>query len=503
MVTNESVSLDHGGHNMKNSIKVITVLVLVCILAGVFCACGETQGLSAYEIAVKNGYTGTETEWLKSLKGKDSGKSAYEVAVDNGYTGTETEWLESLKGKDGANGANGEDGKDAPEITIVDIYNALVADGYTGTFKEFVGEYLSSSATVNSEVYVSKAVLSCVSIVSTFTKKSSGGFFGQPREETFSAAGSGVIYKLDKENGNAYIITNYHVVYDSDSSTANGIAKNISVYLYGKEISTGAMSATYVGGSMNYDIAVLKIENNDILKNSDAIAVDITDSNDIIIGEKAIAIGNPEASGISVTSGVVSVDSENLTMTGADDITQITLRVIRVDTAVNGGNSGGGLFNAYGELIGIVNAKIVDDSVENIGYAIPSNIAKYVADNIIYYCDNTTATGVRKCMLGITIQVEDSCAYYDKESKSTKLLEKIVVKDVTSGGLADGILQTGDVLKSITIGGKNYNITRNFIVVDILLTARVGDQISITFTRNGEEITKSVVLTEKSLTEVK
>lgn len=503
MVTNESVSLDHGGHNMKNSIKVITVLVLVCILAGVFCACGETQGLSAYEIAVKNGYTGTETEWLKSLKGKDSGKSAYEVAVDNGYTGTETEWLESLKGKDGANGANGEDGKDAPEITIVDIYNALVADGYTGTFKEFVGEYLSSSATVNSEVYVSKAVLSCVSIVSTFTKKSSGGFFGQSREETYSAAGSGVIYKLDKENGNAYIITNYHVVYDSDSSTANGIAKNISVYLYGKEISTGAMSATYVGGSMNYDIAVLKIENNDILKNSDAIAVDITDSNDIIIGEKAIAIGNPEASGISVTSGVVSVDSENLTMTGADDITQITLRVIRVDTAVNGGNSGGGLFNAYGELIGIVNAKIVDDSVENIGYAIPSNIAKYVADNIIYYCDNTTATGVRKCMLEITIQVEDSCAYYDKESKSTKLLEKIVVKDVTSGGLVDGILQTGDVLKSITIGGKNYNITRNFIVVDILLTARVGDQISITFTRNGEEITKSVVLTEKSLTEVK
>lgn len=503
MVTGESVSLDHGGHNMKNSIKVITVLVLVCILAGVFCACGETQGLSAYEIAVKNGYTGTETEWLKSLKGKDSGKSAYEVAVDNGFTGTEAEWLESLKGKDGANGANGEDGKDAPEITIVDIYNALVADGYTGTFKEFVGEYLSSSATVNSEVYVSKAVLSCVSIISTFTKKSSGGFFGQTREETYSAAGSGVIYKLDKENGNAYIITNYHVVYDSDSSTANGIAKNISVYLYGKEISTGAMSATYVGGSMNYDIAVLKIENNDILKNSDALAVDITDSNDIIIGEKAIAIGNPEASGISVTSGVVSVDSENLTMTGADDITQITLRVIRVDTAVNGGNSGGGLFNAYGELIGIVNAKIVDDSVENIGYAIPSNIAKYVADNIIYYCDNTTATGVRKCMLGITIQVEDSCAYYDKESKSTKLLEKIVVKDVTSGGLADGILQTGDVLKSITIGGKNYNITRNFIVVDILLTARVGDKISITFTRNGEEITKSVVLTEKSLTEVK
>lgn len=488
---------------MKKSMKVITVILVVCILAGGLAACGETAGLSAYEIAVKNGYVGTETEWLKSLKGADSGKSAYEIAVDNGFEGTESEWLESLKGQDGLNGANGEDGKDAPEITIVDIYNAMVADGYTGSFKDFISEYLSDSSTVNSEVFVSKAVLSCVSIVSSFTKTVSSGIWGQTSEENYSAAGSGVIYKLDKESGTAYIITNYHVVYDSKSNTSNGIAKTIRVYLYGKEISSGAMTASYVGGSMNYDIAVLKIENNDIIKNSDAIAVDIADSNDIIIGEKAIAIGNPEASGISVTSGVVSVDSENITMTAADDVTKITLRVIRVDTAVNGGNSGGGLFNAYGELIGIVNAKVIDDSVENIGYAIPSNVAKYVADNIIYYCDNNSAIGMRKCMLGITIQIEDSCAYYDEESKSTKLLQKIVVKDVTSGSLTDGILQSGDVLKSITIGGRKYDITRNFIVVDIMLTARVGDQIGITFTRNGETVTKIVTLTEKSLYEVK
>lgn len=484
---------------MKKSIKFVTVITVICILVTVLTACGAsgTAGLSAYEIAVKNGYVGTEAQWLKSLKGADSGKSAYEIAVENGFHGTETEWLESLKGTDGANGT---DGKDADDITITDIYNALVADGYEGSFKDFVAEYLADNTAVQDEVYVSKAILSCVSIVSTFTS-SNGGFYGA---QTYTASGSGVIYKLDKNTGTAYIITNYHVIYDSNSSTANKIAKTISVYLYGKDrLAEGAMEATYIGGSMNYDIAVLKIENNEILKNSDAVAVTIANSNDVVVGQKAIAIGNPEAKGISVTSGIVSVDSETLQMTAADDVTTVSFRVMRVDTAVNGGNSGGGLFNAHGELIGIVNAKIIDSSVENIGYAIPSNVAVYVADNILYYCDNQKSETMKKCMLGITIKITDSCAYFDQATQTTKLLETITVQEVNIGSIADGILQSGDVLKSISIGGKKYEITRNFIVIDIMLTARVGDQIAMTFERDGETITKSVTLTEKSLQEYK
>lgn len=482
---------------MKKSIKFITVITVICILVTVLTACGTTgaSGLSAYDIAVKNGYVGTEAQWLKSLKGSDSGKSAYEIAVENGYEGTETEWLESLKG---SNGIDGTDGKDAENITITDIYNALVADGYEGSFKDFVAEYLKDNTAIQDEVYVSKAILSCVSIVSTFTQK---GYYNQSQK--YTASGSGVIYKLDKETGSAYIITNYHVVYDSKSSTSNKIASTITVYLYGKELSTGGMVATYIGGSMNYDIAVIKIENSDILKNSDAVAVTISDSNDVVVGQKAIAIGNPEANGISVTSGIVSVDSESLQMTAADDVTTVSFRVMRVDTAVNGGNSGGGLFNAHGELIGIVNAKIIDSSVENIGYAIPSNVAVYVADNILYYCDNQKSETMKKCMLGITIKITDSCAYFDQSTQTTKLLETVTVQEVNIGSMSEGILQSGDVLKSIAIGGKKYEITRNFIVIDIMLTARVGDQISITFERDGETMTKSVTLTENSLQEYK
>lgn len=485
---------------MKKSVKILALILIVLVVVFAFSGCFEIKGgMSAYDIAVKNGFKGTETEWLKSLKGKDSGKSAYEVAVDNGYVGTETEWLESLKGQ---NGKNGEDGKDAEPITITEIYDALLNNGYEGSFRDFVAEYLSNTNTQTTEIYVSKAVLSCVSIVSTFTKTVySDGWFGQSstKEEEYSSAGSGVIYKLDKANRSAYIITNYHVVYDSKANTSNKIAKTIKVFLYGKEYAEGAIYATYLGGSMNYDIAVLRIENSDILKNSDVRSVDITNSNDVVIGETAIAIGNPEAKGISVTSGVVSVDSENLTMTGADDKTTVTFRVTRVDTAVNGGNSGGGLFNSYGELIGIVNAKIVDSSVENIGYAIPSNIAKYVADNIIDNCDGKTNLNVKKCLLGITIQTAESNARYDETSGLTKIIEVVSVKEVTSGSLAYGILKEGDILKSITIGGKKYDITRSFIVVDIMLTARVGDEISMTFERNGTVMTESVKLTNSSI----
>lgn len=484
---------------MKKYVKILSSILIVLVISLALSGCFTIgEGMSAYDIAVKNGFNGTEEEWLKSLKGKDSGKSAYEIAVENGFRGTEEEWLESLKGK---NGLDGQDGKDAPPITITEIYEALKESGYTGSFRDFIEEYLSNTTMPSTEIYVSKAVLSCVSIVSTFTKSIWTGL-GSSRQEEYSAAGSGVIYKLDKANGNAYIITNYHVVYDSASNTTNKIASKINVYIYGKEYEEAGIYASYVGGSMNYDIAVLRIQNSQILKNSDARAVDTFNSNDVVIGETAIAIGNPEATGISVTSGVVSVDSENITMLGADDKTQITFRVMRVDTAINGGNSGGGLFNAYGELIGIVNAKIVDSEVENIGYAIPSNIATYVADNIIFYCDGRNVTHPKKCMLGITIQRIASDAFYDESTGLTKIVEQIQISKIESSSVVKDVLQVGDVLKSITIGGKKYDITRSFIVVDIMLTARVNDDITIEFERNGVLMTKSFTLTSKSISEV-
>ena len=346
---------------------------------------------------------------------------------------------------------------------------------------------------------------SAVSIVSSFkTTIHSSGFYpgwgGGSRTEEYQSSGSGVIYKLDHASGSAFIITNYHVVYDSSSDTENCISDDISVYLYGSAIEEKAIKASYVGGSSYYDIAVLYVENSDILKSSDAVAVTVTDSDLVSVGDSAIAIGNAQGLGISACFGVVSVDSEYITMTASDGKSEVSFRVMRVDAAVNSGNSGGGLYDASGKLIGIVNAKIVDDGVENIGYAIPSNVAVAIAENIIDYCFESENESVRRAMLGITVSTSDSKAIYDSESGLVKILETISVYQISENSLADGKLLEGDVFVSITVGDKTTEITRQYHVIDMMLSVRVGDVVELEVLRNGESEKISITITEDCLT---
>ena len=338
-----------------------------------------------------------------------------------------------------------------------------------------------------------KALLSAVSIVSSFEGSNSGwgGFGSSSGSSTSQSSGSGVIYKLDKTKGEAYVITNHHVVYDA----TRGISSSIKVYLYGQEgYEKCAMAATYVGGSLSYDIAILKITGSTVLIESIAAAATFADSDNVSVLDTVIAIGNAQGSGISATVGYVNVESEYLSMLGADEKTEISLRVIRTDAAVNPGNSGGGLFNDKGDVIGIVNAKSASDSVDNIGYAIPSNVAKSIADNIIYYCDGTDKTCVYRCLLGIKISSENPGVIYDTETGKIYKTESVTVTEVT-GTAAKGVLKVGDVLKSITIDGNKNDITRRHHVVDSMLDARVGSTVAITLTRGGQEHTVTIHVT--------
>lgn len=338
------------------------------------------------------------------------------------------------------------------------------------------------------------------SVVSVYASFKSNSMWGSGS----SSAGSGVIYRLDAETGSAFIITNYHVVYNSGSRTSGGISNEINLYLYGMESEEYAIPAVYVGGSANYDIAVLYAENSDILKKAassgSVAAATVADSDTIAAGQTAIAIGNPEAGGISVTTGIVSVDSEYITMTASDGMSQVEFRVIRIDTAVNSGNSGGGLFGASGELIGIVNAKISSSDVENIGYAIPSNVARAIADNIIDYCYGTDCETVMRGILGITVAVNELSTAYDTETGLLVRKEKICVYEVSAGGLGEEILREGDIVLSITVGGKTTEVTRQHHLIDAMLDVRVGDNVTIQILRDGEEQTVSATITEDCLT---
>ena len=349
-----------------------------------------------------------------------------------------------------------------------------------------------------------KGLRSSVSIVCNFQATvQQGGWrpgYGSTTTQEYSSSGSGVIYQMDKSAGDAFIITNYHVVYDSSSNSSNGISQDISVYLYGSEMSEKAIEATYVGGSLYYDIAVLRIEDSHVLRTSDAYEVDIAESDDVSVGSGAIAIGNAQGYGISASFGIVSVDSEYITMTAADGRTAVSFRVMRVDTAVNSGNSGGGLYNDEGNLIGIVNAKIVDDGVENIGYAIPSNVATSIADNIIDYCYGTNVERVQRALLGITVSVSDSKAIYDSATGMIRIEETVSVYDVTSGSLADDLLETGDILVSASFGDKTTQITRQYDIIDMMLDVRVGDIITFNILRDSQEMTVSITITKDCLT---
>ena len=189
-------------------------------------------------------------------------------------------------------------------------------------------------------------------------------------------------------------------------------------------------------------------------------------------------------------------------MTAADGKTSVSFRVMRVDTAINSGNSGGGLYDGEGNLIGIVNAKIVYDGVENIGYAIPSNIAKYVADNIIYY-DNQDAANdsVKRILIGINVAIKRAYTSYDSESGKVHRMEDVTVSNVSSGSEASGKLAVGDVIKAVTVDGVKYDIVRTFNVIDVMLTVRQTSSVVFHIERGGEAMDVDIDVSNIKLTD--
>lgn len=374
------------------------------------------------------------------------------------------------------------------EITVNDLYQAALEAGFTGSVLDFIDTYVDVTVTNDYTKAVQKGLRSSVSIRALFRRvETINPIFGIPRETTveYGSAGSGVIYKLDKSSGSAYIITNHHVVYDSNSNTNNKISDEIYISLFGLEQPSNQIRATYIGGSETYDIAVLKVTQSEMIKNSMAEKISYVNSDNLQAGDVAIAIGNPENNGISATQGIVSLESEYIEMANSNNTDIITYRVMRVDTGINSGNSGGGLFNANGDLIGIVNAKMVDTSIESIGYAIPSNIVINVSDNIIYHSDNKANEKVKKAFLGITMKVDETIVSYNEDVDRIVIKESVKVDSINVGSLASLYFEVNDEIVSITLKGVTYQINRLYQISDLLLKVRSNDTVTFTVKRNS------------------
>lgn len=426
----------------------------------------------------------------------DKGESAYEIAVRNGFSGSEAEWLESLKGSDGINGV---DGNDAPKQSLKDIYNECVENGYTGTFMDFVENYFSNSSTL--QYQMNESLLTSVSITSTWTYTQLG-MTGSSEKET-SANGSGVICDINNECGDAYIITNFHVVYSPLQTENNGISKNIKCFLYGMEYESQAIAATCIGYTSTYDLAILEIKNSDILKNSLSKAVIMGEESEVFIGMNAYVVGNSGGKGISMALGSVTHLNEISRYTISTSIIP-SIRCFRIDATVNGGNSGGGVYNSRGELIGIVCSKNESSGVEGMGYAIPITVVKNITKKIIYNYQNGIEK-LEKGLVGCNVGVKEGYTYYDTDIQAYKTIQVCRVTSINEGSAGEAAgLKVDDKLISATLNDITVNVQTIYSISDLLILANKGDTLKLSIIRTEDGVDKELVIDVvfKNLTEL-
>ena len=277
-----------------------------------------------------------------------------------------------------------------------------------------------------------------------------------------AVSGSGFVISSD-----GYVLTNYHVVKD---------VSNITVFF-----SDGtSYDATVVGGEEDNDIAVLKIDAADLQP------VVLGDSSSIEVGENVYAIGNPLGElTFTLTGGLVSAKDRSVTTSDGT-----VMNMIQTDTAINSGNSGGPLFDQYGQVVGIVSAKLSgssssSSSVEGLGFAIPLNDVKDMVTSII---QNGYVTG--KPNLGIITGNVSSFGFsQDSTSIGCQVLAVLDHSCADKSGL-----QAGDVITGID----GTEITSSSELGAEIRKHASGDQISLTVLRNGKTSELTVTLDEDS-----
>ena len=277
-------------------------------------------------------------------------------------------------------------------------------------------------------------------------------------QTTSAASGSGFILTED-----GYILTNYHVIENSNS---------VQVTTYDNT----AYSASIVGYDESNDIAVLKIDATGLTP------VVLGDSDGLYVGDEVMAIGNPLGElTFSLTVGYVSAMDREVTLSSGT-----TMDLIQTDAAINSGNSGGALFNTYGEVVGITNAKYSSSSssssasIDNIGFAIPINHVKGIVTSII------EKGYIVKPYIGVSVTSVSS------EMISYGLPKGAAVKVIAEGSPAE---ESGLKVNDIVTAINGEEITTSSELVKIVSAAQPGDVLTLTVYRQGEAERLTITLT--------
>ena len=311
---------------------------------------------------------------------------------------------------------------------------------------------------------VSQKCLPSVVNIDVYTKQSSQtmmGMMGQTSDELEeSSLGSGIILSSD-----GYILTNYHVIEGADQLKVNAGGEE---YI-----------AQVVGTDESSDLAVLKIDA------SGLTAIEIGSSSDLTVGEWVMAVGSPFGLEQSVSTGIVSATSRTTSALNdsSSGSSAVYTNMIQTDAAINPGNSGGALVDKDGKLIG-VNTLIASSSGSSsgVGFAIPVDYAMNIAQQII---DGKTPSHAQLGITGTTVNSQLAKRY------NLPVESGAYVTSVAAGSsAADAGIQEGDIITKL--GDSSISSSSDLVLA--VRSHNAGDNVQLTFNRNGQENTVSVTL---------
>jgi serine protease Do len=286
---------------------------------------------------------------------------------------------------------------------------------------------------------------------------------------TTGGAGSGVILSDD-----GYIITNAHVILDSSMQTP---ADTVTVRLTdGTEY-----PAEVISYDTDEDIAIVKIDAKDLLP------AQVGDSDKLIVGEELIIVGNPLGKlGGSVSNGIVSATEREIQVGG------VTMHLIQTNAAVNPGNSGGGMFNMKGELVGIVNAKSSGMGIEGLGFAIPVNQVMKVSEQLL-----TQGYVSGKPMIGVSFEdvgSDSGLSFFGFGSGAASNVKPGVYVRELVEGMNDKVLEEGD--RVIAVNGEEISSSDD--IKAIVSASAIGDKITFQLYRENKLMEVEVTVFERT-----
>lgn len=336
-----------------------------------------------------------------------------------------------------------------------------------------------TSSVVTSDVssVVENVMPSIVSITNMSVQEVQNYFGGTSKQESESA-GTGII--ISQNDSELLVVTNNHVVAGSDTLTVTFADGN-------------SVEANIKGTDSEYDVAVVAVPLDSISEDTKkAISVaTLGDSTELKVGEPAIAIGNALGYGQSVTTGVISALNRSVSETDqtTGETTESSVKLIQTDAAINPGNSGGALVNASGEVIGINSSKLVGDSVEGVGYAIPISDVSDLIENLMNQETKTKVAEADQGAIGIK-----GMSVSTEYSQQLNMPEGVYISEVTKGGGAE---KAGMTRGCIITGINGTTVSSMDDLQEQLQYYAKGDEVALTIQvpqSNGEYQEQSVTV---------